>query len=314
MPVQELHIAVGVVRDEGGRILVSERKENCAYAGQWEFPGGKVESGESVQEALARELHEELGLIISAQRPLISIRHQYPDRQVLLDTWEATAWSGQAESREGQRFDWLPPDAPDDLPMLAANQPIVRAVQLPEEYLLTPTCGDDLAAFLACLEHSLQSGVRLVRLRQPALPIAQYEALALKCKQLCETYTAVLLLDRLEMARKYGLGLHLTGHELARCEGRPVGQDVLLAASCHDEVEIKKAAAIACDFAVLGPVAETRSHKGGRSMGWPTFARLAGLAVLPVYALGGMTRRDIAVAWQSGGQGIAAIRSLWPAD
>ncbi|MGH8459081.1 MAG: NUDIX domain-containing protein, partial [Nevskiales bacterium] len=105
----ELHIAVGVVSDAGGRVLISQRKPDCAYAGQWEFPGGKCEPAEGVEQALARELHEELGLTVHATRPLIRLRHAYPDRRVLLDTWRVTSWSGTATARENQIFEWVEP-------------------------------------------------------------------------------------------------------------------------------------------------------------------------------------------------------------
>ncbi|MGH8562081.1 MAG: 8-oxo-dGTP diphosphatase MutT, partial [Nevskiales bacterium] len=107
--MKPLPIAVAVVSDADGRILISERKPDCAYAGQWEFPGGKCEPGETVEAALIRELHEELGIQVESARPLIRLSHRYPDRHVLLDTWRVTAWQGRPEAREGQRFEWVRP-------------------------------------------------------------------------------------------------------------------------------------------------------------------------------------------------------------
>lgn len=311
MTDQYLHIAVGVVSDDEGRILISERRQDCVYAGQWEFPGGKLEVGESVEVALVRELEEELGLSIESARPLISLHHVYPDRKVFLDTWKVTAWSGQPESREGQRFAWVSPQALADYPMLEANNPIVRAAQLPAEYLITPDCGEDEQVFMTALEASLAAGVHLVRLRQPSLALDAYAALAVQCQSVCQSFGATLLLDDPGLASRLKTGLHLNSLDLQSFQNPANLRDAYLAASCHDLSDLQRAADIGCDFAVLGPVEMTATHAEAQPIGWDTFAQMAKSALLPVYALGGMKRADIEKSWQSGGQGVAAIRGLW---
>lgn len=306
-----LHIAVAVVRDAAGRILISERKKDCVYAGQWEFPGGKVEAAESVTEALARELEEELGVHISAARPLIHLRYAYPDRKVILDTWEATAWRGVPESREGQRYSWVKPEALDDYPMLAANRPIVAAVQLPDQYLITPPLAGEVGGFVSGLRSSLQAGLRLVRLRQPQMSLPEYVALAAQCQAVCSAMGAELLVDRLEAASALGLGLHLPAKDLYRHDKRPLDACAWLAASCHNAEELVLAQAMDCDFVVLGAVQKTATHPAVAPLGWDRFAELARQASLPVYALGGMSLTHTEQAWHAGGQGIAAIRGLW---
>jgi 8-oxo-dGTP diphosphatase len=310
--VKPLHIAVGVVVDAAGRILISERKPDCAYAGQWEFPGGKCEPGERVTTALARELQEELGIMVRAARPLIRLSHRYPDRHVLLDTWRVTAWDGLPEARENQRFAWVPAAELDRYPMLAANRPIVRAVQLPETYLITPAPGPDRDAFVAVLARSLAAGVRLVRLRAPALATDDYAALARRCLAVCRQHGAKLLLDREPaLVEQLGAdGLHLTATALARADRRPLAGR-LLAVSCHTRAELERALALGADFAVLGPVQPTPSHPGQPGLGWAGFRGHVGELALPVYGIGGLTPADLAHAWQHRAQGIAAIRSLW---
>ncbi|HXG29244.1 MAG TPA: Nudix family hydrolase [Nevskiales bacterium] len=311
--MKPLHIAVGVVSDAGGRILISERKPDCAYAGQWEFPGGKCEPGEPVTAALARELREELSLTVRAARPLIRLEHRYPDRHVLLDTWRVTAWEGVPEARENQRFAWVPATELDRYPMLAANRPIVRAVQLPETYLITPAPGRDRDAFVAALAHSLAAGVRLVRLRAPALAVDDYAALASRCLAACRQEGARLLLDRDPgLVERLGAdGLHLDARTAARLRARPLAAGRLFAVSCHDGTELEQALALDADFAVLGPLAATPSHPGQAGIGWSAFVRLVGERPLPVYGIGGLQPQDLDTAWRHRAQGIAAIRGLW---
>ena len=106
MPTIELKetlvVAVGIVVDAQGRLLVGERPAEKDYAGQWEFPGGKLEPGESVFDALVREFREELNLQVDSADALFSCEHAYPDRQVELHFWRVTEYQGEAEGLEGQ--------------------------------------------------------------------------------------------------------------------------------------------------------------------------------------------------------------------
>lgn len=127
-----LHVVAGVARDAAGRVLIGERPAGKHLAGGWEFPGGKLDPGETRLAALIREFDEELGLAVLAAHPLIRIRHDYPDRRVLLDVWSVTRFRGEASGRDGQALRWC---AVEDLPeagLLAADRPVVTALRLPE--------------------------------------------------------------------------------------------------------------------------------------------------------------------------------------
>lgn len=129
-----VHVAVGVIRDSQGKLLIARRHENSHQGGLWEFPGGKVEAGESVLAALRRELEEELAIDLLAARALLKVEHDYGDKAVLLDVWLVQRFSGQAVGREGQPLRWVAPDALADFDFPAANHPIVQACQaLPAE-------------------------------------------------------------------------------------------------------------------------------------------------------------------------------------
>ena len=132
MPITELEtwipVAVGVARDPMGRLLVGQRPSCKAHPGKWEFPGGKLEPGESVFKALAREFFEELGLEIIRAEPAFVVRHRYPDRSVELNVWRVTKCRGKATGREGQVVRWVAPRELSDFDFLEGNQTIVERV------------------------------------------------------------------------------------------------------------------------------------------------------------------------------------------
>ncbi len=308
-------VAAAAVFDGEGRVLITRRAEDAHQGGLWEFPGGKLEAGEDVRAALQRELAEEVGIHITRARPLIRVRHDYPDKSVLLDVWRVDAFAGEAHGREGQPLRWVAPEALDGLAFPAANAPIVRAVQLPDAYLITPDLGDTPPAdFLRHLASRLQAGIRLVQLRAKSLDADAYLRLAREAAALCHRYGARLLLnaDARQVSAAGADGVHLSSGALRQCEGRPLAAG-LVAASCHDAEELARAAAIGADFALLSPVAATASHPDIEPLGWARFEEWVATAPFPVYALGGMGPDDIETAWAHGGQGVAAIRALWEA-
>jgi 8-oxo-dGTP diphosphatase len=124
-----VHVAVAVIVDARQRILIALRPEGVHQGGLWEFPGGKVEPGETVQQALSREISEELGLRVTDSRPLIKIQHDYNDKSVLLDVCWVDQFDGVAEGREGQPICWVGPEDLSHYHFPAANQSIVAAVQ-----------------------------------------------------------------------------------------------------------------------------------------------------------------------------------------
>jgi 8-oxo-dGTP diphosphatase len=309
-----LHVAVAAIVDRQDRVLLSLRPDHVHQGGLWEFPGGKLESNESVGQALDREIHEELGIHIVTARPLIRIRHSYPDCDVLLDVWRVDGFDGAAQGREGQAIEWVPVQRLDQKTMPAANRPIIRALQLPSVYLITPEPEPQQTLFLQCLEAALHAGITLVQLRAPGLEPRSYAQLAQQVVSLCHHHRARVLLNAdAELVEQTGAdGLHLNSQRLARYQTRPLPEHLLLTASCHDQQQLQQAREIGVDAAVVSPVQPTASHPGAKALGWAQFAEWVEHCAFPVYALGGMTAGDIATAQQHGGQGIAAIRALWP--
>lgn len=312
-----IHVAAGVLADAAGRVLLCDRPAGRPLAGFWEFPGGKLEAGESPLAALERELAEELGVHPSQSRPLIHLVHDYPDKRVVLHVRRVDAWQGEPQALEGQRLAWVYPRDMAALKLLPANRPIVSALCLPDTYAITPAPQpENHAGFLAQLEMTLETGISLLQFRAPGLAVSEYAGLAETVIETAHRRNCRVVLNADPgLVRELGAdGVHLSAKARAACRQRPLPESLLVGVSCHNGNEIAGAREIRADFAVLGPVRATPSHPGRPGLGWTGFSRLAAGAGLPVYALGGLNRADLPSAWEAGAQGIAAIRGLWPSD
>ncbi|MES9903353.1 MAG: Nudix family hydrolase [Sedimenticola sp.] len=309
-----IHVTVAVIEDDRGRVLLSRRREGTHQGGLWEFPGGKLEPEETLSQALRREIHEELGIDIVTHRPLIRITHQYSDRTVVLDVHRVTHFSGSPEGMEGQPLAWVAPVDLPDYPLPAADHPIVTALSLPTTYLITGEEPLQQPQFYARLSTALAEGRKLIQLRAPGLGEKEYRQLAHSAADLCSERGAQLLLNAPpEWVGEVGAaGVHLNSRRLMALNERPLSKECLVAASCHNREELQQAERIGVDFVVLSPVLATASHPGAVTLGWEKFSELVESVSIPVYALGGVTLGMSEQVLNAGGQGVAAIRGLWP--
>ena len=307
MALPLIQVACGVLQRADGAVLLAQRPEGKIAAGFWEFPGGKIEPGESAYAALARELFEELGVTVRAARPLIRLRHAYSNRIVVLDTWLVSAFDGQPELRENQALAWAALDAVSGYDCLPTVAPILKPLRLPADYVFTaPTM--DAAAIRAGLTRLPRQA--LLRLRLPALSDADYAALASSLVDDVQQTGLQLVLDRsIELSRELGCGWHAP---VAAWRDLPSRPDVTaFFGSAHTLEELLALNALAADAAVLGHVQATRSHADQEPLGWQGFADAALEAGLPVYAIGGVGSSDHELAWNNGGQGCAGINAYW---
>lgn len=305
------HVAAAVILRPDGSFLLGQRAPDTFYPGYWEFPGGKVEAGESARDALVRELHEELEIEVLAATPWIVREHVYEHAHVRLHFFRVTAWTGEIKDHVHSALAWQRAAALTVSPMLPANAPVLAALALPDFYGISHAHEIGAEAQLGALERALAGGLRLVQLREGGLAEDKREAFAAAATALCHRHGAQALVNGdAQLAWAVGAdGLHLTAAQLMAARGRP--NLPLVAASCHDAGELKRAADLGVDFVVLGPVKPTASHPGRPGMGWPAFGKLLGECPLPVYALGGLGRSDMASALAAGAQGLAAIRGAW---
>ena len=316
MTAKRIHVMAAVIKDADGRVLIARRPEHVHQGGLWEFPGGKLEAGESRLAGLERELFEELGIRVEQARPLLDICHDYADKQVRLDVWLVDAFTGEPHGAEGQPVRWVLPAALDEYAFPAANAPIVTAAQLPERYVITPDLSS-VAELVEGVGRAIAGGARLIQLRQTRWSASVYaeacaEALARFAGQ------AVFMLKGDAVPEQPGCGWHLTARQLATfAEDMPVararlaGFAGLVAASCHDARELALAAELGVDFVTLSPLLPTASHPGVAGLGWQQAAELIARVNMPVYVLGGMRAADCAQAFAVGAQGVAGIRGFW---
>lgn len=305
-------VAVAVVVDADGRVLIARRPDAAHQGGVWEFPGGKCEPGETVHQALVRELTEETGIVARDSEPFLRVPFDYPDKRVLLEVRRVTTFHGEAHGREGQPVRWVPAGELPRYAFPAANAPIVTAATLPDAYAISPEPRDlSDAAWWAGLDGLLARGVRLVQLRVRDLSPPVHRQLARAVVERVHAAGGRCLVNgSTELARDAGAdGVHLTSARLAAADERPdVG---LVAASCHEPGELTRAVALGVDFAVLGPVAPTHSHPGRAPLGWECFGDWVRDRPLPVYALGGLGPDDIPRAREARAQGVAGIGAFW---
>jgi len=311
-----LRVAVGVLRRADGRVLVAERDPHRHQGGGFEFPGGKCEADESGQQALQRELVEEIGIAAVAAQPLIRVRHGYADRAVELETFLVDDWQGEPTGLEGQPLQWQIPAELDARSLPAANRPILAALRWPATYLITPDT-DAVAApgdVLDRVADYLSAGEGgWVQLRRSDAGAARWWRLVHDLAACCRQANARLLVNTVpERAAQLppGAGLHLNAATVARVQQRPVPADTPLSCAAHNRGELQSAHAATADLALLGPVQPTPSHPDRPALGWTTFNHLAGATPLPLYALGGVGPEDLPTARNAGAVGVAGIRAF----
>ena len=333
---ETVHVAVAVIVNDAGEACISLRHAQAHQGGLWEFPGGKVEPGETVEQALSREIKEEIGLDILCSRLLIRIKHDYGDKSVCLHVKKVTRFHGTAVGLEGQQVKWVPIENLADYDFPGANQAIIKSLLLPHHYMITGSF-DGADDFSLRLENALNTGIKLVQLRLKCgveESITGFESeddgsrlyhIIEEASAMCATHQARLMLNlSVENKRLLGItdicdidiafdGVHLDSRTLMSIENvfTLKQQSKLVSASCHNAEELKMAEKLGLDFAVLSPVKKTISHPEAEILGWEQFEQLSDQVSIPVYALGGLNQDDLEEAWSSGAQGVAGIGGFW---
>lgn len=319
MPEKIIDVAVGVLLRPDGTVLLGNRPADKPWPGWWELPGGKLEPGETVLQALKRELQEELGIEVTRATPWVTYVHEYPTTTVRLAFCRVTGWTGEPSGLEGQQLRWVALDLAQEVPqLLPATYPPLRWLQLPEVYAISsigePTA---LESFLQRLDLALTQGLKLLQFREPQWPQGPAAsdlrlALSLVLRR-CHATGARVLVNSTHPPEwcESADGLHLRSSDALALITRPtMPAGKLLGVSSHSAEEIAQAVKLKADFVVLGPVLQTASHPDHPGLGWPRFAQLNAQAGLPVYALGGQSAQTLATAQSFGAHGIAGIRKI----
>ena len=315
-----INVAVAILQ-KNDQVLLASRPQGKGWAGWWEFPGGKIEAGERPENALIRELQEELGITPTQVQQWLTRRFDYPKtndspaKTVLLHFYIVTQWQGEVSPKEGQQLAWQNPQNISVSPVLPANAPIMQALALPPIYAISNLAEMGEAAWLKALEKQLKQGLRLAQLREKQLAPLALMRLAEQVLKMAKPYAAKVLINGdIDLALKVSAdGVHLPSAALMALAEKPTDlpQGFLMAASCHNTLELAQAEKLGLDFALLSPVKPTQSHADKSPMGWEIFNEMIKHCSLPIYALGGMDANDLADALSCGARGIAMQREIW---
>jgi len=306
--VKITEVAAAVI-ERPGEILLAQRPGGKPYPGYWEFPGGKIEEGEDPRAALVRELKEELDIEVTEATPWITRVYTYTHATVRLHFWRVTAWRGEPKPLEDQDIRWQRVGATDVSPMLPANAPVLTALELPSVMVVSNASADCIDNWIVELSARALGERMLVQIREKGMPRQKVQHLLSRALVRARPFGSVVVVNSDCGTFPQCEGLHLTSRALMALSARPAGSPV--GASCHDAAELDHAARLGLDYAVLGPVKETASHPGMSPLGWERFEEVARDRPMPVYAIGGLTRADLAEARRRGAHGVALMRAAF---
>ncbi len=296
-------VAAAVIERPGGAFLLAQRPEGKPYPGYWEFPGGKIEPGEDARAALTRELREELGIEVRESTPWITRVYAYTHATVRLHFFRVVAWDGEPQPLEDQAIRWQSVEAPDVAPMLPANAPVLAALALPAAMVVSNCAELGVEGWTQKLADRAMEEKLLVQVREKECNFQQVQHILSRALARAEPFGSRIVVNSDCGAFPQCGGVHLTSKALMQATARPAGTPV--GASCHDERELDQAEAIGVDYAVVGPVKATASHPDATPLGWERFEQLVHGRAMPIYAIGGLTRADLAEARRRGAHGLA---------
>ena len=306
--IKTIKAVVGILYSKNNtQILITKRRKNQFMPNYWELPGGKIETGEDEEDALARELQEELGIKTLRISLKHVMTHHYKDKTVNLSIYNVESYKGNVTGTEGQDVRWCNLQNLSNYKLLPTMRIIINRIRLPEYYWITPDERDPELLLQKCQNH-LITGAKIIQLRSKDLIEHSYIG---KIHNLCQSYEARLILNVPNKTFKEPCdGWHLTSEELLKYSKRPCANNKLLGASAHNMKEAKYAEAVSVDYISLAPIEETPSHPNATPLGWEVAKDIVSKSNLPVYLLGGMSRDSLGRALKIRAQGIAGISQI----
>lgn len=297
---------MSIVSAPDGRVLMAERTPKQLSPGFWELPGGKIDPGESPQEAAIRELEEEIGIRALSLTPWIRYEHAFRVRRIRLHFFKVNQWVGTPHGREGQRVAWIDPGVPAVAPILPSVERVLNALALPPLYAVCRSVDyDSVSAMIERVKVGVRQGLRLLQVRASDLSPDQRVALARRINAIvAPSGGRVMLVGSALEARRAGLsGVHTTAAQLRCLSSRPAVP--LWLCSCHDDADLARAIQLGADAVVMSPVLSSAAHSERAPLGWEGLKRLSANATLPVYAQGGIDAAHLQTAQSAGAIGIA---------
>ena len=307
--MQTIKAVVGVLRNKNQEILIAQRRKSQFMGGFWELPGGKIEEGETPEQALSRELNEELGIQVKHSSLHQTMVCRYEDRIVELSIYNINQYQNTPIGLEGQTITWVKIIDLNNYQLLPTMTAFINSITLPNKYWITPSNNHQSDGWMAKFNQKLTQDITLIQLRSKmALNIAFIAELHDKCKK----NNIKLLLNTINKTfdETYCDGWHLTTGEMLTLAKRPCANDKLLGASAHNLTEALKAQTIGADFIVISPVQATQTHPDAVPLSWDSAADVVDRLNIPVYFLGGMGAKDLDRTLGLGAQGIAGVSAF----
>lgn len=307
--VKIVDVAVGLIV-QGDQALIAWRGGERHQGDRYEFAGGKVDAHETPEQALVRELREELGIEVTHHQFLQRLTYAYPEKTVRLHVYRVEQFTGVPHGREGQPLHWVPMSQLDQYRFPDANAPIVRAAQLPCHYVISPDGLMAQAAWLA-LHTRLPQGA-WVYIRLPSLS-GDEQVCWINALQQQRPDLQLMVSSELQDRGLPVRGYHLRQQQLMQCTTLTRASMMQMwFAACHDQASLQQAERLGVDAVLVGAICATPTHPDQQGIGWQGLTAMIAQRALPVYALGGVTPDDLPQAQQCGAYGVAGIRAFYP--
>ena len=298
---------VGVLRNKNNDILIAERRADQFMAGFWELPGGKIEPNESPEQAITRELQEELAIEIQQLSLHQTMSHDYEDRTINLSIYTIDQYQNTPIGAEGQKIAWVKINQLTTYKLLPTMKSFINSLTLPNKYWITPA-NHDSDEWMQKIDQKIDQGIKLIQLRSK-IPLDS--TIINEVRNKCQQYGVRLLLNTLnkDFTALNCDGYHLTTHEMQSLTQNPCPNH-LLSVSTHNLTEALQAQKLGADFIVISPVQATQTHPDTPPIGWNAAKEIVDKLNIPVYFLGGMTKNDLKKTLELGAQGIAGVSAL----
>ncbi|MBC8493660.1 MAG: Nudix family hydrolase [Candidatus Thioglobus sp.] len=307
--MKTIKAVVGVLRNDSGQILIAKRQDHQFMGGFWELPGGKIEQGESPEDAISRELNEELGITVSQLSLHQTMTHQYKDRIVELNIYNINQYQYTPQGIEGQEITWSSVEQLSTFNLLPTMKAFIDSITLPNKYWITPSSNHQSAAWMEKFNEKMTQDIELIQLRSK---IELDKAFITELNNKCQQHNIKLLLNipNKTFDEVYCDGWHITTGEMLKLNKRPCDKSKLLGASTHNLKEALQAQELGADFVVISPVQATQTHPDTVPLGWDAAQEVVNKLNIPVYFLGGMGLEDLDKTINLGAQGIAGVSAF----
>jgi len=309
--VAHVNVSVAVLINANHQVLLGQRPPPKSWEGWWEFPGGKIEKGETSVDALYREIYEEIGVKISQFKKWVTRKYSYGGNDITLHFFKVQKWEGEVTSKENQKLVWTYLKNPNVFPILPANLFVQKAFDLPKYYAITNLSETSKKVFFNQLQNKITNGLKMIQVREKNISFNEFKIFSKEVIKICKPKNVKVIINS-DVNLAYEIksdGVHLTSKDLISIKTKP--KNLIVSASCHTQEEINIAEKLNIHFVVLSAVNKTKSHPNTKPIGWNKFQTIANKTNIPIYALGGLSTEDYEVALENGAVGIASQRSIW---